>query len=102
MLSVDRNNKFYACPRFYLLVYETREAASCGEHMTVGDITPTTATNYLSTKTNSKVTYSKPGEPIFKIKEDGKYWNVIIGEKVGWIIVASWLEIKELINDQRQ
>jgi len=57
-----------------------------------------TAVKFWSEQTNSKVTYSNPSEPIFLIKAEDFYWNVIIGEKIGWIIAEEWLGIKELNN----
>lgn len=46
----------------------------------------------------STVTYAKPNEPILVISKESeeKFWNVLIGEKTGWIIVRDWHDIKPL------
>jgi hypothetical protein len=55
---------------------------------------------YASTKV--KLSFLPPNELIYllnivsPIKTSEKYWHVIIGEKIGYIIVDDWLEIKQL------
>lgn len=111
-------NKFYVCEKYYLLIYETKQASDKALAATTlaadrsgllaqGAAFAASASltaaggvslgDHWSEKLKSKVLYSNPREPIFVIKkEEERFWNVIIGEKIGWIIVQNWLEIKEL------
>jgi len=110
------NNPFYACEKYYLLIYETKkiaawakatpspcsawtaaEVAVAAETAVVAVVA--VAAEYWSKRLNSRVLFSNPGEPIFLIKKEDKYWNVIIGEKIGWIIADDWLGLK-LLNEK--
>jgi hypothetical protein len=97
------NSSFFVCKDYFLLFYETREdalAATAADSGRCGSTSWSRAAaaeaNYWSKELNSRVTFSNPGEPIFVIRKDEEYWNVIIGERIGWIIVKDWLEIKPL------
>jgi hypothetical protein len=60
---------------------------------------------YYAEILNNQVSFCESAEPIFLIKEDvlqkriGRYrfWYVIIGECIGWIIIPAWLKM-EIIN----
>ena len=59
---------------------------------------------YWSKELKTKITHSNLNEPIFVIGKEGKFWNVIIGERIGWIIAEDWLELKPLereTNDRK-
>lgn len=44
---------------------------------------------YWSQKLNTNVSYTIPEDIFFVIEKQEKYWFVISGEKIGWIIVHS-------------
>ena len=59
-----------------------------------------------SGRINSKIIFSSPNEPIFLIKMEQdaytqrtQYWNVIIGEKIGWIIVHDWMDVRLMLPE---
>ena len=89
---MTNNNPFYICEKYYLLIYETKENAVAAPSMAAA-----AWPEYWSKELNSRVSFSNPNEPIFLVKNEGKYWNVIIGERGGWIIVEDWLRLKALV-----
>lgn len=105
-------NSLHICEDFYLLIYETKEdaeqvviesrsrglpfggATECRANV-AGNIHVTITARIWSIKIKSRVTFSNPGDLIFLIKkEEDKFWNVIVEERVGWIIVYDWMNIK--------
>lgn len=58
----------------------------------------TSVARYWEHKLKSKVVFCLPKEPIFVIEKQNIHWHVIIGNKIGWIEAANWLELKELVN----
>ena len=121
---MTNSNPFYVCEDYFLLIYETKENAAAGRAMP-GWVDPAAvavataavagrlvlrggvplygeaAAEYWSKRLNSRVLFSNPNEPIFLIKKEDKYWHVIIGERVGWIIAEDWIGIKELKNNAK-
>jgi hypothetical protein len=81
------NSEFYICD-VYLLLYETKAKAVIGEGG------PYTA--HLTEYCTSRYKYAEKNTPIFVVKKYGKYWHVIAGERIGWIIAEEWLGIKQL------
>jgi hypothetical protein len=94
------NNQFYMCEKYYIFIFDTKyNAIVTSKNSAGGSATPRAAIHaaaYWSKELNSRVTYSDPGEPIFVLKKDGEFWNVIVGEKIGWIVVVNWMKIKQL------
>jgi len=106
-----KNNNFYRCPN-YLLIYETKELAQqawqkfidCLNRNDLIDDAAATSfhmenkgavafwTRYLKTK----VLFSLPEEPVLVLKKEQEFWNVIIGEKIGWIIDCEWIELERI------
>jgi len=92
-------NPFYVCEGYYLLIHETQE--------TLKEAVVRSATSafyaqdearYCSEQYKTKVTFSYPNELIMVLSKNGVYWNVIIGERVGWIACSSWINIHPLKN----
>jgi hypothetical protein len=113
-------NRFYICEKFYPFLYVEIESARRAYILNlrapngVPDAAARSEHNgqmYWRNRTNGIVHGTKPNEPIFLIEETveefkhqtdtivAKFWHVIIGDKVGWIIVQDWLEIKPLRKD---
>jgi len=117
-----KNNTFYTSDRWYLTIYETKEKAeeakkrwsepgmTCSIVASVAqspkistrneemDMATTNAITY-SHLLGSKVFFSKPGELILLIKKEEQYCNVVIEEKIGWIVMNDFLNLKEFINE---
>jgi len=102
-------SEIFICADYYLLIYEIKEKIdsrtvdACVNAFEDDDCIHTQGADsafiiadYWTKKLNCKVTFSNPSEPIFVIKKCDKFWNVLIGEKIGWIIVEDWLTIKKL------
>ena len=79
-------NDIAFCRDFPLLIYETKSIAErCAR--AGGDSATASLAEYWSRETRTKVTYCLPGSPIFVLEKSDEFWKVIIGERVGWIIV---------------
>jgi hypothetical protein len=101
---------FYICENC-LLVYETKESAREANIIAASASRGATActvwgyykdkeewANYWARRVSSKVMFSDPNEPILVLKKEEKFWNVIIGEKIGWIIVSDFTAIMPLVG----
>jgi hypothetical protein len=98
------NNNFYTC-NYFLFIYETKEMAQEAANwydegdaarpssawMSVWWITPSVGASFWSRILRSKVMCANPEDTIFVMSKEDKYWNVIIGEKIGWVIVVNGL-----------
>jgi len=93
------SSQFYVCD-WSLLIYETKDIAALpGNHTGKAAIETAEKVKYwLERDLKSKVEYTQLNEPIFVLKkeENDKFWNVIVGEKIGWIIAEEWMELKLL------
>jgi len=88
-------DSFYVCENFCLLIYQTKEEAS--RPCRVSAMHPSARSVWRNTELHTKITYSNPQEPIFVIKKENLYWNIIVGERIGWIIIEKWLGIREMM-----
>jgi len=95
---------FYRATKYpYIFIYETKAIATSAskdlgprfgdEHDNVLKIA-----ERWSQKLGSKVLYSNPGDMIFCVSKDGfdeysEIWNVIINDKIGWILLSGWCKI---------
>ena len=108
LMDAAIENPFFICKDYCLLIYETKDhatsaavmaAAAFGASAAVAGVAKYYA-DHWSKPLKSKVLYSNPGDIIFFIRKEfvkeDEFWFVIIGEKVGWIIVRDWMKIEEL------
>ena len=102
-----KNNSFYISNGYCFLIFETKGAAQLaasrildyGGRWRIAGVVPAqskVAADLWTSHFSSKVHYSELGEPILLIKAEEIYWNVIIGEKIGWIVADSWTDIEPL------
>jgi hypothetical protein len=111
-------NKLHVCPGYFLIVYETenfahhaietRKATYNGEPskfvrnrireaIARDDLLAAILTaDYWANKFKCKVWAIRPNIPFLILDKRDRYWNVLIGGKIGWIIIRPWLEIKEI------
>jgi hypothetical protein len=102
-------NPIYVC-NFYLLVYEKPEDAF---KVRLSSTKPAGFRNEIdywlrcyTANEGRKGFYCNPNEPIFVIEKtdrygngpEHQYWNVVVGEKFGWIAVPTWITMTELKN----
>lgn len=98
----------YVCDDFYFFIYETQEKAKeVRTHQRSIDDTLVSVQElamWRETGLGSKVMFSTPGEPILFL-EKGKTtdygeecWHVLIGEKIGWIVLRPFIEFRNLTN----
>ncbi len=92
--------KLYTCPKFFLMVYPSKEKASSAKPSSIAaaeDDQTLVAyqVNYLSTLLNCQVRCSDIGEIFMFLERDDHYLRVLFGEKQGWIIFRDWLGIED-------
>jgi len=93
-------HQLYTCP-YRLVIYATISDARLMVTAIATDEFVKNVIENWSVESGRKVLFSQPHEPIFLVEEPvDNFWNVIIGERVGWIIEGDWLGIKELVNDK--
>jgi hypothetical protein len=90
---MKNNNPFYVYENC-LLIYETKEEASRPGRASA--MHSSARSTWQNKELRTKITYSNPQEPIFVIKKENLYWNVIVGERIGWIIAEKWHNTKNL------
>jgi len=104
--------KLYKCPKNYLLVYPSKEKAAAATERSdptaavpaakmVALVHQRRATAlaeaaFWSKRLNCKVRYSEPEEVFMYLEQKDKFIHVLFGEKQGWIINKSWLEIERI------
>lgn len=111
-------NKFYIT-KYYLLIYETMNQAMVGYDSTAADYTEIRPASLnvasavaieMSKIVKGTVQYSVPEDVIFLLKRvlnpyadtvKYEFWHVIIGEKVGWIIVKDWIRMEEINGPEK-
>jgi hypothetical protein len=107
-----KNNTFYTCLYTFLFIFETKEAAkNAYKNIGAGEFSEEAAQSTARAWTNtdcSIIGYTKPKETIFLINgiksvdDDENYFyycNVIVGEKIGWILNESWCIFEVLERD---
>jgi hypothetical protein len=58
--------------------------------------TAKTTAQYWANKFKCKVWATRPNVPFLILDKRDKYWNVLIGDRIGWIIMRPWLTVKEI------
>lgn len=101
--------KLYICEEYFLLLYpdqETADAAEAAAALTrpvgldragAAEAVVAIHTTYWTRKLGKSVLYAKKNIPLLSLNNKEKYVEVLIEEKVGWIIVEDWLGIKEIV-----
>jgi len=108
-LDMLKVGKLYSCSEYNLLLYPDKAAArhadavafSCSSAVarTTGSITAAVDAGYWSTKLDKSVSYCNPLTPLLVLNADNRYAEVLVGDKVVWIINEDWLELKEIVDE---
>lgn len=108
-----RVGKLYSCSEYNLLLYPDKAAASKARLLafscssaarppsvarTTGSITAAVDAGYWSTKLDKSVSYCDPLTPLLVVNADNHYAEVLVGDKVVWIVNEDWLELKEIVD----
>ena len=101
--------KLYSCSEYYLLLYPDKAAArhaddsafSCSSAAArwPGSTTAAVDAGYWSAKLDKSVSYCNPLTPLLVLNADNRYAEVLVGDKVVWIINEDWLELKEIVDE---
>ena len=80
--------KLYACD-LNLMLYPDKETA----HFLTE---PMSNTEYAARRSGRDYNYVECGVPILVLGRDGKFYEVLAGDRKGWIRYKRWLELKEI------
>lgn len=109
--NVKRPGKLYVCKKYYLLTYETKEIIenafpegaareiAAGTELVSDFVAAAFASGvatYWSGVLASKVGLVKRNEPMLFLEEENEFRKILVGEKIGWIVVADWMKIRTL------
>lgn len=111
-------SKLYVCTSHNLIVYETENFAHYAietrkavfskdpskfardrmRDAVAREDFPTaiTTAQYWANKFKCKIWAIKPNVPFLILDKRDKYWNILVGDKIGWIIMRPWLTMKEI------
>jgi len=82
------SDQFYISEKHQLPMFETKEHAK--------SVISQVPTHLFEYKVSKPKMYSNANTPIFVISKSDDIWHVIIGEKIGWIVVRDWMNLKSL------
>ena len=99
--------KLYICEEYFLLLYPDQEASAAAAHYHAAARTSAAAADeevhsaagqstYWTRKLGKSVLYAKKNIPILVLNSKEKFYEVLAGDRKGWIIYQDWLELKEI------
>jgi hypothetical protein len=99
--------KLYSCSEYNLLLYPDKAAARQADAVAFSfssavarpSILAAVDAGYCSTKLDKSVSYCNPLTPLLVLNADNRYAEVLVGDKVVWIINEDWLELKEIVDE---
>jgi hypothetical protein len=83
----------YSCLDYFLLLYPDKKAA---DFASLSIAAPYIA-GYFSEKIGKPVYSCDPLEPLLVLKVERRYYQVLIGNKKGWIIKEPRIRFKEIL-----
>lgn len=90
--------KLYICEKFFLLLYPDWKTANAAAVRTGSGGGTDAAAAYWSKWFGKPVSYIDKNIPILVLNKE-KFYEVLAGDRKGWIIYQDWLEIKEISNE---
>jgi len=98
--------KLYSCSEYNLLLYPDKAAARQADAVAFSCSSAVAHTRsaavdagYWSAKLDKSVSYCNPLTPLLVLNADNRYAEVLVGDKVVWIINEDWLELKEIVDE---
>lgn len=100
--------KLYSCEEYYLLLFANKETAA-GATTAVPTRTCVIANEaldhpqqasaeaaYWSRELHNHVSYTEKNNPLLVLNNEGKYIEVLVGDRKGWIVFKDRLNLKEI------
>lgn len=93
--------KLYICKEYYLMLYPDKETAYA-EHAATDRAADFTAeagaywSAYLSNRFGKPFSYTEKNIPLLVLDSKENFYEVLAGDKKGWIIYEDFLNIKEI------
>ena len=91
--------KLYVCEEFFLLLYPDQEAAATAATAVAAAAAAVAAAAYWSNRFGKPVLYAEKNIPLLVLNSKEKFYEVLAGDRKGWIIYQDWLELKEISNE---
>jgi hypothetical protein len=103
--------KLYSCSEYNLLLYPDKAAARQADapsrpsasdrrrRWAARSNIAAVDAGYWSAKLDKSVSYCNPLTPLLVLNADNRYAEVLVGDKVVWIINEDWLELKEIVDE---
>ena len=96
--------KLYACEEYHLMLYPDQETAAAraqlqavltraAEHPAA---TLANAASYWSNQLGKSISYTEKNIPLLVLNNEENFYEVLAGDKKGWIIFKDWLKIREI------
>jgi hypothetical protein len=103
-------NTLYVCKDHCLVLYPDLDSARVAADMKEGAaavsrsgmklLNPGDVSEYWMSKINKPVELSSFGDIILVVESSGDFAEILVSNKGGWIIVKSWINLKELNSDE--
>jgi hypothetical protein len=90
--------KLYICEEYFLLLYPDQEAAVIARGFAASHAWVRRAGRdaYWSSRLGKPVLYTEKNIPILVLNSKEKFYEVLAGDRKGWIIYQDWSELKEI------
>ena len=93
--------KLYVCEKYHLLFYPDPDTASAAERTSKPPIrgggNPAIFADFLSNRFGKPVLFLDKNIPLLFLNSKKNFYEVLTGDKKGWIIFKDWLNIKEIV-----
>lgn len=99
--------KLYICEEYFLMFYPDPETAAGGAPFTAPRAMPVHRTSapaarndasYWSEQFGKPVSYAEKNIPLLVLNNKVNFYEVLVGNRKGWIIYKDFLNIKEIDN----
>jgi hypothetical protein len=91
--------KLYSCSEYFIMLYPDKETARTSFGAAERDLRYADAdAAYWTRELGKPVSYCNPQTPLLVLSVKEKYIEVLVEDKVGWIINEDWLNIQEIVD----
>jgi hypothetical protein len=87
--------KLYSCEEYYLLLYpylDTTRPAELYDEERDASI----AASYWTRQLGKPVSYLEKSSPLLVLRAEKNFYEVVAGDKKGWITFKDWLNLREI------